>query len=249
MKRLRLIFVLVLALPQFAHADTISVAVASNFKDTLNSLASLFEAETGHVVQISAASTGKHYAQISHGAPFELFFSADDQRPLLLEQSGSGVPGTRFVYASGRLTFWSPAKNGTDCRGELAAGNFDRIAIANPTTAPYGVASRQVLESLGLMQAYAARIVMGENISQAMHFVDSHAASGGFVATSQWLVNPRREEGCTWEPDPTLFEPIRQEAQLLKRGENSTAARAFLEFVRTPAAKAVIREQGYLVAG
>lgn len=248
MKRLRLIFLLFLALPLSAHADKIAVAVASNFKDTLNSLASIFEAETGHIIQISAASTGKHYAQITHGAPFELFFSADDQRPLLLEQGGSGVPGTRFVYASGRLTFWSPAKSGTDCRGELAVGNFGRIAIANPATAPYGIASRQVLEALGLTEIYAGRIVMGENISQAMHFVDSHAANGGFVATSQWLVNPRREEGCNWEPDATLFEPIRQEAQLLKRGESSAAARAFLEFVRTPAAKAVIREQGYLVA-
>ena len=245
MKRFYTCFLFLLALPLSSQADTIAVAVASNFKDTLNRLADGFESETGHVVQISAASTGKHYAQIRNGAPFELFFAADDQRPAMLEGEGLAVHGTRFVYATGRLTFWAPAGKGKDCLAELAAGNFLRLAIANPATAPYGVAAEQVIESLGLQQTYKGRIVMGENISQAMQFVDVGAATAGFVATSQWLANPRHDEGCAWEPGEDRFMPVRQEVQLLKHGESSQAARAFLAYVRSPAALEVIRADGY----
>ncbi len=241
------LYLLLALLPIPVHADTIAVAVASNFKDTLNALAADFEAATGHIVQLSAASTGKHYAQISHGAPFDVFFAADNERPGMLEREGFAVPGTRFVYASGRITLWGPAANGKDCLAELKSNGFRRIAIANPKTAPYGVAAEQVLAALALTNRYFDHIVMGENISQAMHFVDTGAAAAGFVATSQWLVNPRRAKGCNWEPPAQMFDAIVQEAQLLVHGKDSAAAKDFLAFVRSPAAREVIRAQGYHV--
>ena len=244
MSRITLLFVL-LCVPMSAYADVVSVAVASNFKDTLKQLADRFEAETGHTVQLSPASTGKHYAQIMHGAPFHVFFSADAERPALLEQSGFAVAGTRFVFARGKLTLWAPAMTGMACEAALASAAFKRLAIANPKTAPYGVAAESVLTTLQLLPGYSGRIVMGENISQTMQFVDSSAADAAFVATALWQVHPRREQGCHWHVPAELAAPLDQEAVLLKRGEHSVAARAFLDFVRTPAARSLVAAAGY----
>jgi molybdate transport system substrate-binding protein len=235
-----------LSLPAFA--DQVSVAVASNFRDAAKLLADRFETRTGHIVQLSAASTGKHYAQIVHGAPFDAFLSADTRHPALLEQQGLAVAGSRFIYARGRITLWAPGVADEDCKAALEAGAYRRLSIANPKTAPYGVAAEQTLAALGLTQAYAAKIVMGENISQALQFVHAGAADAGFVATSQWLLNLRRDEGCHWEVPAALITPLDQEAQLLKRGEASAAAKAFLDFIRTPEAMGIIRQSGYDVA-
>lgn len=245
MVRIVLYFVLLL-LPMQVSGDTISVAVASNFKDTLKRLADQFEAESGHIIQLSPASSGKHYAQIMHGAPFQLFFSADAERPVLLEQAGFGVPGTRFIYATGETTLWAPASAG-DCQDVLKSGAFRRLAVANPRTAPYGVAAEEVIAALQLHAVYSSRVVTGENISQAMQFVDSGAADAGFVATSQWLAHPRREEGCNWHIPAAMVTPLHQEVLLLKRGEKSVAARAFLDFVRSPSARQLITSSGYSV--
>ncbi|MDX1455062.1 MAG: molybdate ABC transporter substrate-binding protein [Gammaproteobacteria bacterium] len=243
----RMGLLLVLLMPAWGtNAGVVSVAVASNFKDTLSELADRFEEQSGHTVRLSAASTGKHYAQIRNGAPFDIFLAADAERPALLVQEGFAVPDSQRTYAMGRLVFWVPRDENADCRAVLEQG-VARVAMANPRTAPYGLAARQTLAALELEEQYAPRTVMGENISQAMQFVDALAAAGGFVAKSQWLVNPRHENGCAWEVPAELHDPIRQDMVLLKRGVENPAALAFLAYMDGADAKALIAASGYAI--
>ncbi|MEQ9103438.1 MAG: molybdate ABC transporter substrate-binding protein [Rhodothermales bacterium] len=233
----------------------IRVAVASNFAPALEALAHAFEAQTGHVVTPVPGSTGKLYAQIRNGAPFDAFFAADVERPRLLEEEGRAVPGTRFTYAIGTLVLWSPDPDLVDAdgavlnpaEGDAGAFRFRFLALANPTLAPYGKAAEQVLRARGVWDALQDRMVRGENIGQAYQYVYSGNAELGFVALSQ-LMGPGGvatdigRTGSRWEPPQALYDPIAQQAVLLTENK---VARDFLDFVRSPAARDIIHGYGY----
>jgi molybdate transport system substrate-binding protein len=228
-------------------AEEVRVAVASNFLSTMKILTSNFEYNTTHRIIIISGSSGKLYAQIHHGAPFDVFFSADQHRPGLLEKEGAAIKGSRFPYAVGRLTLWSPETNfiHTDGKTALTHQSFAHLAIANPKTAPYGRAAEQTLRSLGLWERIKHLLVYGENIAQTFQFVSSQNAELGFVAHSQVLGSNIQQLGSRWDVPPTLHDPVIQEAVLLNQGATNAAARAFLEYVKTPSAQAIIRQHGY----
>ena len=225
-----------------AMADNIRVAVASNFAATMETLASRFERKSGHHVIVIPGASGRLYAQILHGAPFDAFFSADSERPEKLEKSGQAIDGSRFTYAVGRLVLWSRDSNliGSDGRATLKGGRFERLAMANPRLAPYGRAASQVLENIGF--AAGKKIVRGENVGQAHHFVHSGAAELGLVAASQLIGGDKDKTGSRWDIPQQLYDPIEQQAVLLN---DRPAARAFLDWVQTDAARDIIRQQGY----
>ncbi|MCX2779721.1 molybdate ABC transporter substrate-binding protein [Microbulbifer thermotolerans] len=221
------------------------VAVASNFTPAMKEIAAEFEKSTGHRVILSFGSSGKFYAQIKNGAPFQLFFSADTAKPEALEREGFTVPGSRFTYAIGGLVLWSASSDLlSDGISVLREGTYNRLALANSKLAPYGVAAEEVLHNLGLQKSTQAKWVRGENIAQTYQFVASGNAELGFVALSQVMHNGRIDTGATWIVPSHLYHPIRQDAVLLS-GSNSAAAAAFLRFVRGDKARAIIRSYGY----
>lgn len=227
-----------------ALAGEVRLAVATNFHDAAERLAEQFAEATGHSSRISYGSTGKLYAQIRHGAPFDVFLAADQERPHLMEQNGSAVPGTRFTYAVGKLVLWSPDPEAfTDPVAFLREGNFRRLAIANPKTAPYGLAARQTLENLGLRAALEGKLVRGESIAQTFQFVATGNAKTGFVALAQ--LRDDHDGGARWEVPDTYHAPIAQQAILLERGRDNEAARAWLEFLSSREAQDIIRQYGY----
>ena len=220
----------------------VRAAVATNFVAAFEDLARSFEEQTGHRVVSSAGSTGKLYAQIVNGGPFDVFFAADSERARRLEESGRAVDGSRFAYALGRLVLWSREPGVVDARGEvLAADSRSRLAIANPELAPYGRAARAVLEARGLWDLLGPRIVRGENVGQTFQFVSSGNARLGFVAKAQ-LLAAAGEGGSRWEVPSSLHPPIRQEAVLLR---DRAAAKRFLAFVRSPEGRRIIARHGY----
>jgi molybdate transport system substrate-binding protein len=226
-----------------AEADELRVAVATNFSDTMAALVELFEQRSEHTVLVSTGSTGSHYAQIRNGAPFEVFFAADAERPRLLEEQGVAVAGSRFSYAVGRLVLWSPQPGLVDAEGRvLDRASFRFLAIANPELAPYGAAAREVLTARGVWDKLRPKLVQGQDIGQAYSFVYTGNAELGFVALAQ-LTKPGAEiSGSYWLVPDSLHRPIAQEAVLLK---DVGSAREFVEFVKSPAARAVIRGFGY----
>lgn len=231
------------ALP--AMAGEVSVAVAANFTDATRDIIPLFEKATGNSVKVSFGSTGKLYAQISNGAPFEVFLAADRKRPKRAEAAGLAVPGSRFTYALGKIFLWS-GKAGMWNDGEtwLKQGKFTHLAIANPRTAPYGLAAEQAMQHLGVWGAVQSKLVRGDSISQTFQFIASSNAEAGFVAGSQvkaW----KGGDGSRWEVPQAYYQPIEQQAVLLKRGGDNPVARAFLTFLKSSAARAVIRGYGY----
>lgn len=229
-----------------AHAAELSVAVAANFTAPMQKIAEAFEKETGHRLVLSYGSTGKFYAQIKNGAPFEVLFAADDETPARLEQEGQSVAGTRFTYAIGKLVLWSKQPGLVDEQGEvLRTGAFERIALADPKLAPYGAAAMQTLSKLGLADALGSKFVQGENIGQAYQFVATQNAPLGFVALSQVFAEGRLTEGSAWMVPETLYEPIRQDAIILARGKDNPAAPELMRYLRGDAAKAIIRSYGY----
>ncbi|CAH1748977.1 Molybdate-binding protein ModA [Thauera humireducens] len=229
-----------------AHAAELSVAVAANFTAPMQKIAEAFEKETGHKLVLSYGSTGKFYAQIKNGAPFEVLFAADDETPARLKQEGQSVAGTRFTYAIGKLVLWSKQRGLVDEQGEvLRTGAFERIALADPKLAPYGAAAMQTLSKLGLTDALGSKFVQGENIGQAYQFVATQNAPLGFVALSQVFAEGRLTEGSAWMVPETLYEPIRQDAIILARGKDNPAAPELMRYLRGDAAKAIIRSYGY----
>lgn len=244
--RLRIVLLLLLASASAGVvAEEAFIAVAANFTDATRKLAPMFEQASGHTVRVSYGSTGKLYAQIANGAPFEVFLAADTRRPALAEQAGLAVTGSRFVYARGRLALWStrPALF-TDGAAWLKAGDFRHLALANPKTAPYGLAAQQVMEHLGLWSALSPRLVRGDSIAQTFQFVATGNAEAGFVACSQvkaW----KQQNGSLWEIPQEYYAPIDQSAVLLKKGADNPAARAFLDFLNSDSARRVITDFGY----
>jgi molybdate transport system substrate-binding protein len=226
-----------------ARADEIRVAVASNFADPIKEIAGRFEAETGHRVVLAFGSTGRLYAQIKNGAPFEAFFAADVEHPERLEVEGIARPGSRFTYAVGRVVLWSPRPDMVDAEGGvLNTGAFRHIAIANPRLAPYGHAAEQVLRARGVWDGLQGRIVRGENIGQTFQFVKSGNAELGFVAYAQVRRPNGAIEGSIWEPPQSLYRPIEQQAVLIKE---EAPARAFMSFVKRDEARVIIHRYGY----
>lgn len=226
-----------------AQAGEVSVAVAANFTEPAKAIAAAFEKKTGHAVVMSFGPSGAFFGQIQQGAPFDVFLSADAERPTRLEAEGFGVAKTRFVYAYGALVLWSDKPGLVDAKGQvLKTGKFDHIAIADPASAPYGAAAIEVMKKLGIHDALAPRIVKGASIAQAYTFVDTGAAELGFVALSQVRTRPG---GSRWIVPKSLYSPIDQQAILLKPGANDPAARAYLDFLKTPQARAIITTYGY----
>ena len=224
------------------QAGTVNAAVAANFTKVAEQLGADFNAATGHEVVFSFGATGALYTQITQAAPFDVFLSADAKRTQTAIDEGFGVAGTDFTYAVGKVALYSPVLDVTDGEAVLRGGAFQHIAIADPKTAPYGAAGLAVLEALGLTADVTPKIVTGENITQALQFVDSGSAELGFVALSQVIGKPAAQ---VWLPPQEDYPPIRQNAVLLKSGEGNEAARAFLDYLKTDAAIAVINAAGY----
>jgi molybdate transport system substrate-binding protein len=235
-----------LGLAQAVSAAEVKVAVAANFAPPLAALATVFQKETGHTVSFAAASTAKLYAQIRHGAPFEVLLSADAETPARLEAEGLGVLGSRFTYATGALVLWSPKPAAVDAEGKiLYQPGTGKVAIANPKLAPYGRAAQEALTALGRYDALKPRFVMGENIGQTFQFVASGNAAMGLVAAAQVMQAGKLKGGSAWQVPQNLYAPIRQDAILLKTAADNAAARALMRFLREPAARSIIQFYGY----
>jgi molybdate transport system substrate-binding protein len=227
-----------LAVAQAVQAE-VTVAVASNFARPAKALAAAFERETGERAVIVTGSTGKLYAQIVNGAPFDVFLAADAERPRRLESDGVAIRGSRFTYARGALSLWSPDPGLVDRQGTvLSGGEFRRLAIANPRLAPYGAAAREVMERLGVWDSLQGRIVFGENIMQAYQFVVTGNTELAFLARSQVPDG----EGSRWDVPLSMHSPIEQQAVTLR---DSAGARSFAEFLKTSGSAALIERHGY----
>lgn len=241
-----LFFVVVLLFTSYSNAAEVRIAVATNFLATMKELKSLYEASTNAQLSVSAASSGKIYAQIINGAPFDLFLSADQRYVDKLIEQGKAVKESRYLYARGVLVLWSRDTKRVD-RNSLFGRDITRLSIANPRLAPYGLAALQTLDALGLSQALKAKIVTGESVGQAFQFVATGNAEYGFVARSQ-VLNPKNvfNRSHYWLVPTDLYSPILQEAVLLTRARNEEKAMAFMHFLKSDAAKSIIFKYGYM---
>lgn len=256
LRNILLLFVLSCTGWGVVYSAELKVAVAANFKPSLAILAKTFTAETGHRLLISSASTGALYNQITHGAPFDLFLSADSQRPKMLEEQGLALADSRYTYALGELVLWSmgAADGVSDDSGKNTAmtladlANYSgRLAIANPGTAPYGVAAQQVLEKLGLWSSFRPRLVQGASIQQTWQFVASGNIPVGMVAKAQ-LANQKNNNGHVVSIPTDLYDPIQQDLVILKRTKEPEAAKALVAFLLSPPVQGTIAQHGYLTA-
>ena len=230
--------------------DSLTIAVASNFTRTAAEIAANFTAMTDVNVRISAGSSGKLYAQIVNGAPYDIYLAADDIRPELLERSGHAVMGTRITYAIGALVLWSQdaTLEGRDCREILQDGTYTHIALANPLTAPYGLAARDVLIGAGLWEAVSKRAVYGENISQTLQFVATGNATLGFVARSQVVSGRFDEPSCAWSVPTHLHTELNHQAVVLSGSKKQRVARQFLQYLQSPEVIELLQRHGYTIS-
>ena len=229
-----------------AQAAEVTVAVAANFSAPMHRIAAGFEKDTGHRAVLAFGSTGRFYAQVKNGAPFQVLLAADDETPAKLEREGAAVAGTRMTYAVGRLVLWSAQPGAVDARGEvLRRPTGGRLAIADPKLAPYGAAALQALGRLGVLGAWRDQFVQGESIAQAYQFVATGNAAIGFVALSQVMSEGRIQRGSAWVVPADLHDPLRQDAVLLPAGRDSAAARALLQYLASPNARAIMLSYGY----
>jgi molybdate transport system substrate-binding protein len=233
-----------------AVAGEVRIAVASNFTAPMTRIAPLFEQATGHRLMISYGSTGKFYAQIRQGAPFDVLLAADDAIPRKLVQQGAAVGGSRTVYALGKLVLWSVQPDLVDDKAQvLNRGNFNKLAIADPRLAPYGMAAKQTLEKLVMWNAVQRKLVQGENVTQTFQFIASENAELGFIALSQIMRDGKVTQGSWWRVPSELYAPIRQSAILLSSARDEAAAMAFLGFLHSRQAQDIIRGYGYELPG
>lgn len=230
-----------------ASAEPLTVAVASNFVPVAEEIGAQFAQQTGHAVRISSGSTGKLYAQISNGAPYDVFLSADSERPALLVASKSGVAETRMTYAVGSLVLWSRDSKFEEsgCPEHLQDLGKDHLAIANPETAPYGAAARDYLIQAGMWERVRPQLVYGENISQTLQFVASGNASMGLIAKSQSVDTRLPQATCSWPVPTSTHRALEQQAVLLARAAGDTVAMSFLDFLTSPSAREIIVRHGY----
>ncbi len=222
-----------------------NVAVAANFTDAASEIAAAFKAKTGHDAVLSFGASGQFYAQITQDAPFQVFLSADDERPKKTVSDGLGVSGSVFTYAIGKLVLWSKQPGFVQGEATLKRADFNKLSICNPVAAPYGAAAVETMKSLHLYDALQPKFVVGANIAQAYQFVQTGNAELGFVALSQ-VVDDR--SGSRWMVPQDLYAPIRQDAVLLKKGGDNAAAIAFMAFLKGPEASAIIDRFGYETA-
>jgi molybdate transport system substrate-binding protein len=235
-----------LAVANVVHADEVQVAVAANFAAPMKEIAARFEQDTGHKVLSTVGATGKFYAQIKNGAPFDILLAADDETPAKLEKEGAAVPNTRFTYAIGKLVLWSAQPGLVDDKGEvLNKSSFEHLSIANPKLAPYGAAAVETMQKLNVYRALESKFVVGESLAQAHQFIVSGAAPLGFVAMSQVYEGGKLKSGSAWVVPANLYSPIRQDAVALETGKGKPAVDAFLRYLKGDKAKAVIRSFGY----
>ncbi len=229
--------------------DVVRVAVASNFIQTAAKLTKHFSETTAVSVRISSGSTGKLYAQIINGAPFDVFLAADTERPRLLEQDGYAVPGTRATYATGSLVLWSRDERlrGRNCREVLQRGDYNRLAIANPETAPYGDAAMQFLVAEGLWQGVSSHVVYGENIVQTLNYAATGNATLAIVAASLMSYPGLPSTVCMWRVPQSSHAALNQQLVLLERAADDEAANSFVEYLRSDRAAAIIERDGYTV--
>jgi molybdate transport system substrate-binding protein len=244
--RLAVATLLALGTSLASQAAEVQVAVAANFFAPMKAIAAEFEKTTGHKAVLSSGATGKFYAQITSGAPFDVFLAADNETPARLDKENATVPGSRFTYATGRLVLWSAKPDLVDAKGEvLKSTKFAHIALAAPKLAPYGAAAVETLTRLGLLAQVEPKFVQGESIGQAFSFVSTGNAELGFVALSQVWENGKLKSGSAWIVPAELHSPIRQDAVLLARGKDNAAAAALMAYLKSDAAKAMIRSFGY----
>jgi len=228
-----------------ADAGEVRAAVAANFTVPVQKIAELFQADTGHTVKASYGSTGKFYSQIKNGAPFDVLLAADDTTPAKMGKEGLGNPASQFTYAIGKLVLWSKKPGYVDAKGHVLQSKFEKLAIANPKLAPYGVAAQETLESLGLWASVKDRIVMGESITQTMQFADTANTDMAFIALSQTVKDGKTIEGSQWVVPKHLFNPIRQDAIVLGSVQDKEATEAFMKYLKSDKAIAVIKSFGY----
>jgi molybdate transport system substrate-binding protein len=235
---------LLAALATPVRADKTHVAVAANFNEPAREIAALFRKKTGHEAILITGASGAFYTQITHGAPFEVFLSADEERPRLAAENGFAVRDSRFTYAIGKLVLWSRVVDVTDGAAALKAGNFRKLSIANPASAPYGAAAVDTMKALEVWDALQPKLVQGSSIAQAFQFIDTRNAELGFIALAQLY---GVKGGTRWIVPDKFHAPILQDAVLLKKGANNKAAKAFLAFLKGPEARAVIERFGYAI--
>jgi molybdate transport system substrate-binding protein len=244
-RNLVLIFLQITLLISIQAAE-VTVAVASNFSLPMRKIVAQFEVDFGHKVRLSFGSTGAFYSQIKNGGPFHLLVAADQETPARLEKEGLGLAGTRFTYAQGRLVLWSRQAGLVDREGEiLKAGHFQKLALANPKLAPYGVAAMETLSRMGLTEQLKSKFVQGENISQAYQFVETENAQIGFVAMSQVFFESKLLKGSAWIVPPQLHSPIQQDAILLLAGQKNSVAIELMRYLKTDKAMSVMSAYGY----
>ncbi len=234
------------------HAGEVNVAVAANFAAPMQKIAQAFAQDTGHTALLAFGATGKFYAQIKHGAPFQVLLAADDETPAKLVAEGLGQAGTAFTYATGRLALWSKQVGVVDDQGRVLQGPVSqqpriKLALADPRLAPYGAAAVQTLTQLGVWPRWQSHVVQGDNIAQAFQFVATENALIGFVALSQVWADGRVSQGSAWVVPQQLHEPLRQDALLLVNGKDQPAALALMAYLKGERAKAIVRAYGYVV--
>lgn len=239
-------FLSFLSLMAPAQAGDALLAVAANFTAPMQKIAQAFEQDTGHKPVLSFGATGSFYAQIKNGAPFDVLLAADDDTPLKIEKEGLSVVGSRFTYATGQLVLWSKQAGLVDNKGEvLRSGKFQKLAIANPKLAPYGLAATETLTQLGLLSELQPKIVMGESVGQTYQFLVTENAQLGFVALSQVFADGKITQGSAWVVPAKLHNPIQQDAVLLNSGKSNPAAAALLTYLKSDKARAIIKSYGY----
>ena len=228
------------------HAADVAVAVAANFTAPMQKIAEAFAKDTGYKAVLAFGATGKFYAQIRNGAPFQVLLAADNETPAKLEKEGFAVAGTRFTYATGRLVLWSAQPGVVDDKGDVLRTSQDgKVALADPKLAPYGAAAIETMTRLGLLEQLQPRFVQGENIAQAYQFVATGNAPMGFIALSQVMVDGRIAKGSGWVIPANLHAPILQDAVLLNPGKDNPAALALTRYLRSEKARTIILSHGY----
>ena len=240
----------VVMLAAVAHASAFAaeaqVAVAANFAEPIKAIAAVLEKTTGHTLKVTLGATGKLYAQIKNGAPFDALLAANTQTPEKLETEGLGVTGSRFTYATGKLVLWSAKVGRVDDKGNvLKAADLGKVAYAAAKVAPYGAAAVETMEKLGLTAAITPKLVQGESIGQTFNFVYTGNADVGFVAMSQVLEGGKLKSGSMWVVPQNLYSPIKQDAVMLKKGQTNEAAKALFKLLQSPNIKDLVRSYGY----
>lgn len=229
-----------------ANAGEVNAAVAANFTGPMEIIAPEFEKATGHKLVIAYGTVGKFYSQIKNGAPFDVLVSADEETPAKLEKDGLAIAASRYTYAIGKLVLWSAKPGVVDDKGAvLKNGNFQHLAIANPKMAVYGAAALEAMKKLGVAESLEPRFVYGENISQAYQFASTGNAELGFVALSQIYKNNQYAPGSYWLVPSDLYPQLRQDVVILTRGKDNAAAKALLDYLKSDAARKIIRAHGY----